>query len=453
MKKTMTQGTPWKLILMFSLPIMAGNLLQQLYNTADSIIVGQFVSQEALGAVGTCSPLAFLFIALAIGLSTGASILVAQLYGAGQMEEMRKSVSTAMILLLGIGIVMTVVGTVAARPLLKYVLSVPDDVLDMATSYLAIYTMGLIFQFVYNIVAAILRALGDSKATLYFLLVSSIINVGLDLLFVAVFQWSVAGAAIATVIAQACSAIVSVIYMFKKYESLRMKKGEFTFSKTYCLTVLKLGIPVAMQQCVVSVGHLFIQRLVNSYGTAMMSAYTAANRLENYILVPIFGFNSGMNVYVGQNVGAGKLDRVKAGFRQTFLMSCLFCIAISAVLLTVGQDATRIFGIDGEALDLANQYIRAQTPFYIIFAIYQVAMGTLQGSGDVTFATFCTMESLVIRIILSYTLAYFTPMGYTAIWWSMIIGWACAMIPGYIRYFSGAWKKKSLIRNPGTSEA
>lgn len=452
MTKTMTQGTPWKLILSFSLPIMAGNLLQQLYNTADSIIVGQFVSQEALGAVGTCSPLAFLFIALAIGLSTGASILVAQLYGAEQLEEMRKSVSTALILLTGIGVVMTVVGVAAARPLLQYALGVPAEVLDMATAYLSIYALGLIFQFVYNIVAAILRALGDSKATLYFLLVSSLVNIVLDLLFVAVFHWSVAGAAIATVISQACSAVVSVAYMFRKYDALRLRKGEFSFSREYCVTTLKLGIPVAMQQCVVSVGHLFIQRLVNSYGTAMMSAYTAAGRLENYILVPIFGFNAGLNVYVGQNVGAKELDRVKSGFRQTLIMSILFCIVLSLVLLTVGSDLARIFGIDGEALNLAGQYIRAQAPFFVVFAIYQMASAMLQGSGDVGFSTFCTMESLVIRIVLSYTLAYLTPMGYTAIWWSMIIGWACAMVPAYGRYFSGAWKKKSLIKHTDSSE-
>lgn len=453
MTKTMTQGTPWKLILSFSLPIMAGNLLQQFYNTADSIIVGQFVSQEALGAVGTCSPLAFLFIALALGLSTGASILVAQLYGAGQLEEMRKSVSTALILLTGIGVVMTVVGVLAARPLLKYALSVPAEVLDMATSYLAIYAMGLIFQFIYNIVAAILRALGDSKATLYFLLVSSLVNVVLDLVFVAVFHWSVAGAAIATVISQACSAAVSVIYMFKKYEALRIRKGEFTFSREYCITTLKLGIPVAMQQCVVSVGHLFIQRLVNSYGTAMMSAYTAAGRLENYILVPIFGFNTGLNVYVGQNVGANELGRVKSGFRQTLLMNALFCAVLSVLLLRFGVQLAQLFGIDGEALQLAGQYIHAQSPFFIIFAIYQMASAVLQGSGDVSFSTFCTMTSLLIRIILSYTLAYLTPMGYTAIWWSMIIGWCVGMVPGYLRYFSGAWKKKSVIKNHGSSEA
>jgi Na+-driven multidrug efflux pump len=178
MTETMTKGSPWRGILLFSLPIMAGNLLQQLYSTADSVIVGQFVSQEALGAVGTCIPLTMLFIAMAVGLSTGASILISQLFGAGQLAEMRKSVTTSLLLLSGLGVVMLVVGVLTARPLLKYALGVPDSVLPLSTLYLRIYALGLVFQFVYNIAAAILRAVGDSRATLYFLLVSSVVNIG-----------------------------------------------------------------------------------------------------------------------------------------------------------------------------------------------------------------------------------------------------------------------------------
>jgi putative MATE family efflux protein len=358
---------------------------------------------------------------------------------------MRKSVSTSLILLAGLGLFMTVVGVFTARPLLKYLLAVPDSVLALSALYLRIYALGLIFQFVYNIVAAVLRAVGDSRATLYFLLVSSIVNVVLDLVFVAVFHWGVGGAAVATVISQACSALVSVVYMFKKHALLRFQKGELTFSKTYCITALKLGVPVALQQCVIALGSLFVQRLVNYYGTSMMSAYAAACRLENYVMVPIFGFNAGMNVYVGQNVGAGQLDRVRIGFRQTVVMSAIFCLALSAVMLLWGGQIVRIFGISGEALDLARQYVRCEAPFFIVFAVYQVAAATLQGSGDVTYATCCTLGSLAIRIMLSYFLAFCTPMSYTAIWWSMFIGWAAGLIPAYIRYFTGKWKTKAVV--------
>jgi putative MATE family efflux protein len=445
MTGSMTKGSPWKLILLFSLPIMAGNLLQQLYNTADSVIVGQFVSQEALGAVGTCSPLTMLLIAVAVGLSTGASILISQLFGAGQMDEMRKSVSTALALLTGLGVFMLLLGVVSARWLLKYALSVPDSVLDMATMYLRIYSLGLVFQFIYNIVAAILRSLGDSRATLYFLLVSSVVNIVLDLLFVAVLPWGVAGAAAATVIAQGCSAAVSVWYMFHKYEMLRFSKGSLSFEKTYCITMLKLGIPVALQQCVISMGHLFIQRLVNHYGTDMMSGYTAASRLENYVLIPIFGFNAGMNVYVGQNVGAGQIDRVKQGFRQTVVMSAVLCVVLSGLMLTLGGQIVKIFGISGQSLALAQEYLRGVSPFFLVFAVYQVAAATLQGSGDVSYATACTLGSLAIRIVLSYFLAYNTPLSYRAIWWALVVGWLAGLIPAYIRYFGGAWKTKKLV--------
>lgn len=441
----MTEGCPWRQILIFSLPIMAGNLLQQLYNTADSVIVGQFVSQEALGAVGTCSPLTFLLLSVAMGLSTGAGILVSQLYGAGQREELRKSVSTAMLLLTALGVFMTVFGVAAARPLLRYVLGVPTEVLDMATTYLWIYALGLAFQFVYNIVAAVLRSLGDSRATLYFLLVSSLVNIVLDLLFVAVFHWSVAGAAIATVIAQGCSAVVSVVYMFRKYPELKLEKGKLEFSREYCGTILKLGIPVAMQQCVVSVGHVFIQRLVNHYGTAMMSAYTAAGRLENYVLIPIFGFNAGLNVFVGQNVGARNLDRVKKGFRQTLGMSALFCVVLSAAVYASAGLLVQIFGIQGEALALAKQYVQGMSPFFVVFATYQIASATLQGSGDVSWSTAATLSSLALRVIISYPLALNTPMSYTAIWWCSIIGWGVGLIIAYARYLSGGWKKKSVV--------
>ena len=440
------------MVLGFSLPIMAGNLLQQLYNTADSVIVGQFVSQDALGAVGTCSPLTFLLISLAMGLSVGASILVSQLYGAGRMEELRKSVSTGLILLTAIGLVMTVVGVVFARFLLATAMSVPDEVLDMALSYLKIYAVGLVFQFVYNIVSAVLRALGDSKATLYFLLVSSIVNIGLDLLFVAVFSWGVAGAAIATVIAQACSAVVSVIYMFRKYENLRITPKDFCFSGEYCRTMLKLGIPMAMQSCVVSVGHLFIQRLVNSYGTAMMSAYTAAGRLESYMMIPVFGLNSSLNVYVGQNVGGGKLDRVKKGYRQTVVMSVAFCALLAVAVVFVGSQLIKVFGLSGDALDLARQYLLGEAPFFILFAVYQTAAAVLQGSGDVTWSAFVTLMSLAFRIAASYLLAYFTPLDYRAIWWSLSISWTAAVVISFSRYASGGWKKKCVVRPAEASQ-
>jgi putative MATE family efflux protein len=444
MAKDMTQGSQWKLILGFTLPIMAGNFLQQLYNTADSVIVGWFGPENALGAVGTCSPLTMLFIAMAIGFSTGTGIIVAQYYGAKRMEDLRASVSTAILMTTAFGLILTVVALLAARALLLHVLGTPEEMLAMATLYFRIYALGLTFQFVYNIIAAVLRSLGDSKATLYFLLISSVVNILLDLLFVAVCGWGVAGAAIATVIAQGCSAVAAVVYMFRRYPILRFGKGEFVFVREKAKLALEMGIPAMLQMCAVSMGHLFIQRLVNHYGASMTNAYTGAARLENYIMIPIFAFNNGLNVFVGQNMGAGKLDRVRGGLYQTLVMSAICCIILSTIMLTLGGEIVKIFSLTGDALALAQEYVRSEAPFFIIFAMYQAFGAVLQGAGDVKYATFCTMLSLIVRIVASYSLAYLTPLAYTAIWWALPIAWAFGFIPAVARYAKGSWKKKGI---------
>ena len=254
MKKArkMTEGTPWKLILLFVLPLMAGHALQQLYNTVDGIVVGNFVSSEALGAVGTCASLVMLFLCFAVGMSTGSAVVISQFYGANRYEDMRRAVSTCMIMMVGLGIVLTVIGEFTADLLLKYVLNVPEVYRQDASVYFRIFLIGLAFQFLYNICAAVLRSFGDSKATLYFLIISSISNIALDLLFVIAFHWDVAGVAIATVIAHILSAIVAVIYMFKKYEVLRFKKGEFRFHKESVKISLKMAIPTTLQQSIMS---------------------------------------------------------------------------------------------------------------------------------------------------------------------------------------------------------
>ncbi|MDD6159550.1 MAG: MATE family efflux transporter, partial [Oscillospiraceae bacterium] len=248
----MTQGTEWKQLLLFSLPLMVGNILQQLYNTVDGIIVGNFVSEDALAAVGTCAPLTMLFVALAIGMSNGSAIVVAQLFGAKRYEDMRRAVSTSMIILIGMGLLLSVVGVSASRPLLVYGLNVNRLYLDYAVSYFSIYACGLVFQFTYNICSAILRSLGDSKATLYFLLVSSVTNILLDMLFVIAFRWGVTGAAIATVISQALSAAVALVYMLRRHEVLRFHAGEFRFHPASALQSMRMAVPTTLLQCVVS---------------------------------------------------------------------------------------------------------------------------------------------------------------------------------------------------------
>lgn len=441
----MTEGSEWKLILLFTLPLMAGNFLQQLYNAVDGIIVGNFAAagEDALSAVGTCAPVTMLFIAIAMGLSTGCSILIAQLYGARHFAEMRQAVSTSLILVVGVGLAFSVVGGVVAKWVLVHVLVVPDAFLSDATAYFSIYCFGLVFQFTYNIVSFVLRSLGDSSATLYFLLVSSVTNILLDLLFVAVFHWDVPGVAIATVIAQALSAVVSIIYMFKRYPMLRFAKGEFKFHRAQGLLALRLGIPTTLQQCVISSGHIAIQRIVNDF--QITAAFTAGMRVENFVLIPIFSFNVGLSTFAGQNVGAGRLDRVKKGFWVTEGMGLLVCAAVAVLAWAGAPWLTGLFGVEGETLATSVRYIRFVAPWFLVFCLYLIINGVLQGSGDVVFVAVNTITSLVIRCICAYLMAYLTPIGGAASWMSLPIGWVYSLIVAACRYIWGPWKKKALV--------
>ena len=446
-KYDMTEGVEWRQILLFSLPIMAGNLLQQLYNTVDGIVVGNFVSQNALAATGTAGTLAFIFLAFAIGFGNGSGIMIAQLFGAKKYEELRSAVSTALILLLGMGAVLSVVGCVFARILLRRLMGVAvGEVLDLAVTYFAIYAVGLVLQFLYNAVAAILRAIGDSKATLYFLLVSSVMNLILDLVFVICFHWGVAGAAIATVFSQLCSAVVSVIYMFRRYPMFRFGRGEFVFHKDKCALCLRLGIPTTIQQSIVSFGNVAVQRLINSFGPVTMAAFTVGVRVENYLFVPAIGFNTGMATFTAQNIGARRIDRVRRGARATVCMTLAVAVTLQVLSNIFAADLSTLFGVTDEALVQAVGYVRFLSYFFWLFAVYIAFAGLLQGSGDVIFATFCSFTVLGVRVALSYIFVYAAHMGYAAIWTAMPFGWGCALLAALIRYHTGGWKGKGVVK-------
>lgn len=444
----MTTGTEWKHILLFSLPIMAGNLLQQLYNTVDGIVVGNFVSQNALAATGTAGTLAFIFLAFAIGFGNGSGIMIAQLFGAQQYKELKSAVSTSLILLVGMGAFFTLFGCLLARPLLHGLMNVPEgEVLDLAVIYFAIYSIGFVLQFIYNAVASILRAVGDSKATLYFLVVSSVVNLVLDLLFVIAFHWGVTGAAIATVLSQLGSAAVSVVYMVKKYPIFRFGKGEFTFHMDKCRLCLKLGIPTTIQQSIVSFGNVFIQRLVNSFGEAVMAAFTVGTRIENYLFVPAIGFNVGASTFTAQNIGAGNLDRVRRGCRSTVALTFSVAVVLELLSYLFAVPLSTLFGVDGAALTYSVAYVRFLAFFFWTFSLYMAFTGVLQGSGDVITTMICSMVALGVRVFLSYVLVNGFGVGCSAIWKAMPIGWGSALIIASIRFFTGGWKEKGIVKH------
>ena len=445
MTKDLTRGTPWKLIVQFALPIMLGNLLQQLYNTADTIIVGNFEGQQALSSVGACASLTILFTALALGFSIGAGVLISQYFGAGRMQELRRYAATSIVLMLAMGLVMSVIGLLSAELLLRGFLGTPESLLPQSVLYFRIYAAGLVFQFGYNIAAALLRALGDSRATLYFLLVSSVLNVVLDLLFVAALGMSVAGAAIATVISQLAACVIGFWYMYRKYELLRFSARELRLEPAVAGRILRVGLPMALQQSIVSCGFLFLQKLVNYYGERMIASYTVASRMENILMIPIFGIQSTMATYAGQNMGAKLPERVSRGLGQGVLVSLFMTLVLCAGQIVGISLIIGAFRLDEAAAGICRQHLFVSAVAIPIFAVYFPANGMFQGVGEGFHATFYALMALGLRVVFAYSLHKTAAFGYTAIWWSQAMAWTLTLIVCYAHFFRGKWKEKSLI--------
>ena len=445
MYRDLTKGSIIRGLLLFALPMIAGNLLQQLYNTADTIIVGNFNGQQALSAVGACASLTALFTALAIGFSIGAGVLISQYFGASREQELRQYAATAIVLMLAMGLLMSLIGVCSARFLLARALGTPEALLPLTLLYFRIYAAGLVFQFGYNIAAALLRALGDSKATLYFLLVSSVLNVVLDLVFVAGLGMGVAGAAIATVISQIASCGIGFAYMHRRYALLRFSLRELRMDLKTAGRILQVGAPMAIQQSIVSCGFLFLQRLVNYYGESMIASYTVASRMENILMIPIIGIQNTMATFAGQNMGAQRPDRVSKGLGQGVLvslgMTLILCLAqIAGIPLII-----RAFQLDAGAAAICRLHLFSSAVAIPIFAVYFPANGMCQGVGEGFHATFYALLALGLRVVFAYALHKTSLFGYTAIWWSQAMSWTITLVVCYVHFFRGKWKDKSLI--------
>lgn len=452
MTGSMTKGAEWKHLLLFALPLMGGQALQQLYNTVDGIVVGNFVGDIALGAVGVCAPATLLFVSLAVGMCTGVSVVAAQCFGAGRTQELRRAASTSILLLLAVGAVLSVVGVLCGRFFLSVVLGVGEWYIGDATIYFEIYAVGLIFQFAYNVFAALLRAVGDSKASLYFLLISSVVNLVLDLVFVIVFHWGVAGAAIATVISQAASAVAAYIYMVRKYEVFRFRIRELRWYAASARIVLKQAVPSMIQQTVMACGNLALQRIVNDYGNiyaGLISGATAAQRVESFVYIPTFAFGSAMSTFTGQNVGAGNLERVKKGRRVGLWMGVAVCAALGALVLLLKAPLISLFGVSAEGLKYGMEYVTIFCPALILFGLYMINNGILQGSGDASYTAFILLTSFALRIVLAYSLAYTTSLEYRIVWLLQPVGWFVNAVLSWGRYFQGGWKKKAVVHAGG----
>ncbi len=444
--KSMTEGAPWKHILKFSLPVLAGSLLQQLYNTVDTIIVGKYSGEDSLSAVGTTASLTFFFLAVAIGFSSGNGVVVAQHYGAGSEKKVRANASVGILFLLGLGVICALVGMLTARPAYTYLLNVDRSIVGLTVNYFRWYCIGLVFQFGYNIFSAILRAVGDSAATLYFLLISSVLNIGLDLLFVAFFKWGVTGAAIATDISQAASFAAAYFYMTKKYPVFRFKLSDFRWDSQMIKATVRIGFPISLQLMIVSFGLTFIQRAVNEFGKVMTASATVGQRIEMYLNLPATAFQTTLATYTGQNIGAGKPERVKKGVKQALLIALSFTLCISALVTVFSGSIVTLFSLSDQAAVYCLQHLRAIALVNIVLTMYVPVFGVFQGSNHSAFPMIVATVALGTRVLVTYLFRYSDIFGHTIIWWNGIFGFGMGFVVTWIYYLSGKWQNNAAIK-------
>jgi len=445
--KDMTLGSPWKRIMEFSIPMLLGNIAQQLYNTADSVIVGHYVGDNALAAVGSAAPILNLLLALFVGISTGAGIVVSQSFGAKDREGLSKGIGNCISLTFVATIFIMVVGPLITRPLLE-LLDTPASIIDWCTSYLNIYFIGIIGFFFYNMLSGILRGLGDSISALGFLLLAAVLNVILDLVFVAGFGMGVPGVSLATVISQAISAVFCFLKLMKMGEHFDLNKSSVKLEKAIAMRIINIGIPSGITQAIMSMSMMIVQSLTNSMGEMVIAANVIIMRVDGFAMMPNFSFGQAMSVYSGQNVGAGKWDRVQKGVRQGTMIAQAFAIVIVAVLLFANKYLFAIFTETEALITLAGEMMRIMAVGYIAMAITQVLGGVMRGCGNtVTPMWISIFTTVVLRIPVAYALAYVTksaefPNGHPfALSISLLVSWTLGMIISVIAFRWGKTRK------------
>ena len=440
----MLKQKPWKSILKFALPLMAANTLQQLYNTVDTLVVGNFDSQSSLAAVGSCSYLVMLFLALAIGLSTGSGILISQSYGANDTNKMKRVSGTSITFLTMLGLLMSIVTWFIGPYILKYVIKVPNSIYSLSVLYLRSYAIGLVFQYGYNAIAASLRALGDSQSSLYFLLITSICNIVLDLVFVIVFNWSVIGVGLATTISQCISMIIAYIYMAKKYPMFKYEKNIYHNDKSIIKSIIDLGVPMAFAQMVSSLGFMLLQRVVNSYGEMMAASYTVACRLEIYMLVPNIAISQAIATYTGQNYGAKKFNRIKQGIMQSNFILIAIDLIIGILVFMFTYQLIDLFNLNGQSIIYCATHLRIVAADFILNGLRGTVLGAFQGVGKSKLSMYCSATEIICRVIFAYALS--SVLGPGAVWWPEVIAFAVSMIMAYVMYYSNYWQKDLILK-------
>lgn len=449
--KDLTEGTPWKRIVEFAIPMLIGNVAQQLYNTADSIIVGKYIGDNALAAVGSASPILNLLLVLFVGISVGASIMVAQYFGAKDREKLSRTIGVCISLTAIASIAIMIIGPLLSRPLLE-LLNTPESIIDWSASYLNIFFIGSAGFAYFNILSGVLRGLGDSISALIFLLISTVLNVFLDIVFVAKFNMGVPGVALATIIAQGFSAILTLRKLLKNKSSFDLNLKMLKLDREYTFKLMKLGLPSGVTQAIFSLAMIIVQSLTNSFGEMVIAANVIIMRVDGFAMMPNFSFGAALTTFTGQNIGAGKMDRVEKGIKQGSLIALGVSTTLTILLLIFGKYLMAVFTDTSELVDLSMHMMRILAFGYIAMAITQSLSGVMRGAGDTMTPMWISLiTTVVVRVPIAYGIAHFTkspeyPTGRPeSIFISLLMSWTIGAIITTIFFRRGNWRKKAIV--------
>ncbi len=434
----MTEGEIWKQLLAFSVPLLAGNLFQQLYNTVDSVVVGNFIGSDALAAVGSSNSLINLIIGMFMGIGTGAGVIISQYYGARDEMKLHWAVHTSMALSLMGGLILIVLGVLMSPFILSW-MGTPEKVMPSSVAYLRIFFCGSLFNIVYNMGAGILRAVGDSKRPLYYLCVSSVINIVLDLVFVVVFGMGTAGVGYATVIAQAVSSVLVVWALVKTEDIYQLVPGKIRIDRRMMVRILKLGIPSGIQQSIISLSNVIVQANVNSFGSAAMAGFGAYSKIDGFAMLPLQSFCMAATTFNGQNIGAKKPKRVKQGVFQGIAISMAYTAFISVILYLNAEHILKIFSTDEDVIAYGYSTMLVLLPFYWTIAIHQILMGSIRGSGRTMVSMLIGVGNMcILRMIYINLLVPFFP-SFGAVMWCYPITWITTMLMDCVYSIKAKW--------------
>ena len=424
--RDLTTGKEYRAIMAFTLPILIGNIFQQMYNVIDSIVVGRILGTESLAAVGLCFQINLLLVAITVGVTLGVGIIISQCFGAKDYDKIYDVIQTGYAFTSIIAIVITVTGFVFCENILILV-RVPNDILPLTLTYLRIIFLGIIPSFMYNAVSNVLRGLGDSKAPVYFLISAALLNLVLAIAFVAVFRWGISGAAYATVISQLFSFIGIYYYLNKKYPQFQVRIRDWRIKRQILKQCLEISIPAAMQQVFISLGLIVIQILINSFGSECMAAYAAASRIDGFALMPAQNMGQALSIFTAQNIGAKKNDRVVNGYKATMLIGSVLSIVLGLIIIMFPDILMKLFSNDIGILEIGRSYLRIIASAYIIFAAMHITNGALLGYGKTFVPMISSIVSLcLLQVPIAISLSGY--LGYVGIWIATPIGWTGGLI-------------------------